>query len=93
VYVSNGYDPIAQYCETINLSDMQLLHPGFQLVEGIDIRFKIRHQPEFNTGKIGMADGKIIIRSSKPISGVAPGQFGVIYDAVEPICMGSGVIG
>ncbi len=93
VYVSNGYDPIAQYCETINLSDMQLLHPGFQLVEGMDIRFKIRHQPEFNTGKIDMANGKIIIRSSKPISGVAPGQFGVIYDAVEPICMGSGVIG
>jgi tRNA-5-taurinomethyluridine 2-sulfurtransferase len=93
VYVSNGYDPIAQYCETINLSDMQLLHPGFQLVEGMDIRFKIRHQPEFNTGKIDMADGKINIRSSKPISGVAPGQFGVIYDAVEPICLGSGVIG
>jgi tRNA (5-methylaminomethyl-2-thiouridylate)-methyltransferase len=93
VYVSNGYDPIAQYCETINLSDMQLLHPGFQLVEGMDIRFKIRHQPEFNTGKIDMADGKINIRSSKPVSGVAPGQFGVIYDAVEPICMGSGVIG
>lgn len=93
VYVSNGYDPIAQYAESIDLLDVQLLHPDFQLVEGMDVRFKIRHQPDFNLGKIGMVNGQLSIRSSRPVSGVAPGQFGVIYDAVEPICLGSGVIG
>jgi tRNA (5-methylaminomethyl-2-thiouridylate)-methyltransferase len=93
VYVSNGYDPIAQYAESIDLLDVQLLHPDFQLAEGMDVRFKIRHQPDFNLGKIGMVDKQLSIRSSRPISGVAPGQFGVIYDAVEPICLGSGVIG
>jgi tRNA (5-methylaminomethyl-2-thiouridylate)-methyltransferase len=93
VYVSNGYDPIAQYAESIDLLDVQLLHPNFQLAEGMDVRFKIRHQPDFNLGKIGMVDGQLSIRSARPISGVAPGQFGVIYDAVEPICLGSGVIG
>lgn len=93
VYVSNGYDPIAQYAESIDLLDVQLLHPDFQLAESMDIRFKIRHQPDFNLGKIGMVNGQLSILSSRPISGVAPGQFGVIYDAVEPICLGSGVIG
>ncbi|MDO8896929.1 MAG: tRNA 2-thiouridine(34) synthase MnmA [Bacteroidales bacterium] len=92
VYVSNGYDPIAQYREDIPLADIQLLHPEFVLEDSMEVRFKIRHQPEFNSGKVFVKDGNIIIRSSVPISGVAPGQFGVLYHASEPYCLGSGII-
>jgi tRNA U34 2-thiouridine synthase MnmA/TrmU len=32
------------------------------------------------------------ILASKPLSGIAPGQFAVIYDDNENICLGSGII-
>lgn len=92
IYVSNGYDPIAQYKTEIRLTDMQLLHPEFKLAEGMPIRFKIRHQPEFNSGQLAIESGNIVIQSSQAISGVAPGQFGVLYHAEQPYCLGSGVI-
>lgn len=93
VYVSNGYDPVSQYTGTIKLADMQLLHPEFKLQDGQDVRFKIRHQPEFNQGKIHLIDPQTIsIEAETPISGVAPGQFGVLYHPEHDYCMGSGVI-
>ncbi|HQO50401.1 MAG TPA: tRNA 2-thiouridine(34) synthase MnmA, partial [Bacteroidales bacterium] len=92
VYVSNGYDPVAQYHHQIPLTDLQLLHPDFQLEAGMPVRFKIRHQPEFNTGHLILENNKVLIQSDKAISGVAPGQFGVLYHAHEPYCLGSGII-
>ncbi len=32
------------------------------------------------------------IQSDKAISGVAPGQFGVLYHPENPYCLGSGII-
>lgn len=93
IYVSNGNDPIAQYRERIPLVDMQLLHPLFKLEHDMDIRFKIRHQPDFNNGKVKIEDNQVIIEITKPISGVAPGQFGVLYHYSQAYCLGSGVIG
>ncbi|MDR0969517.1 MAG: tRNA 2-thiouridine(34) synthase MnmA [Lentimicrobiaceae bacterium] len=93
IYVSNGYDPISQYTETIRLVDMQFLHPDFSLSEGQLIRFKIRHQPEFNHGVVKSLQGTTVeIRSDKTLSGVAPGQFGVLYFDQKPVCLGSGVL-
>jgi tRNA-specific 2-thiouridylase len=57
------------------------------------VAFKIRHQPEFNFGiMIRTGQGTYRIDSGKSIAGVAPGQFGVIYDVHHKICLGSGVI-
>ena len=92
IYVSNGYDPIAQYHHTIHLTDMQLLHPDFQLHEGMKVRFKIRHQPNFNHATISLNGENVLLNSAEAISGVAPGQFGVLYHAAENWCLGSGVI-
>jgi tRNA U34 2-thiouridine synthase MnmA/TrmU len=36
---------------------------------------------------------QIILKSEKPIAGIAAGQFGVIYDLEKKVCLGSGVIG
>lgn len=92
IYVSNGYDPIAQYDDEIWLEDLHILNPNEDYSDLSDIKFKIRHQPEFNTGKLIRDGNGIRIKSDKKISGIAPGQFAVIYDTEEKICIGSGII-
>mgnify|MGYP001767538041 CR=1 FL=1 len=117
IYVSNGYDPVAQHQNNIYLSDFLFINetPDRDYSIPQPVMFKIRHQPEFNEGVMvrqrssedGMQGGreslqgrqygrregeKYIIESVKSIAGVAPGQFGVVYDADKKICLGSGVI-
>ncbi len=94
VYVSNGYDPESTYRDEIRLQHFQFINarPDRDYSSRQPIQFKIRHQPEFTKGYL-VADGEYhIIESEKPVSGVAPGQFGVVYDPAAEICLGSGVI-
>ncbi|HEY6915166.1 MAG TPA: aminomethyltransferase beta-barrel domain-containing protein, partial [Paludibacter sp.] len=58
----------------------------------IDITFKIRHTPEFTPGKILKTPNGFHLVSDQKLQGIAPGQFGVIYDAESKICIGSGEI-
>ena len=92
IYVSNGYDPEAQYGNQIWLHDMHYLNPFSSQKAWNEIKFKIRHQPEFNAGKLVKDDSGLRIESDTPISGIAPGQFAVIYDWEERTCVGSAVI-
>ena len=55
-----------------------------------DITFKIRHTPEFAKGKIVKTPDGYNVVSDNKIQGIAPGQFGVIYDQNSKICIGSG---
>ena len=94
LYISNGHDPIAQYSDKILLSDFHFINkiniPDYSSPQRIN--FKIRHQPEFNSGTL-VKDGEVfVIQSDEAISGIAPGQFGVIYDEKKKICLGSGII-
>ncbi len=94
VYVSNGYDPIAQYKDTILLSAFQFINavPDRDYNSPQPVKFKIRHQPEFTDGQLYSENDKFIIKPAVPVSGVAPGQFGVIYNPEATICLGSGMI-
>jgi tRNA-specific 2-thiouridylase len=92
LFVSNGYDPSSQYTSEINLTELLPLHPDVPFTHNMPVRFKIRHQPEFNTGKLSLASGSPKIVADVPVSGVAPGQFGVLYHAEEQVCLGSGII-
>ena len=94
VYVSNGYDPVSTYKNEINLSHFQFINnkPDRDYSTPQPVQFKIRHQPEFTKGQLVAGDGFYMIKSAVPVSGVAPGQFGVIYDPRAEICLGSGVI-
>lgn len=94
VYVSNGYDPLTQYSDEIKLR-------GFHFISGnpwsgnsgqVPVSFKIRHTPDFTKGTITLQGDSIILKSEVPVSGVAAGQFGVIYDPDSHICYGSGEI-
>lgn len=98
VYVSNGYDPAAQHSNIIALDDFLFINdaPDRDYSSPRPVYFKIRHQPEFNEGMMvrrGQGVGeKFVITSIKSIAGVAPGQFGVVYDVEKKICLGSGII-
>jgi tRNA (5-methylaminomethyl-2-thiouridylate)-methyltransferase len=94
LYISNGYDPVAQYSDKVLLADFHFInaeHP-LDISSPKKVYFKIRHQPEFSSGMLSK-DGELsIVSADDPISGVAPGQFGVIYDEDKKRCLGSGVI-
>jgi len=95
VYVSNGYDPDAQYQKVISLGDFLFINenPDRDYSIAQPVHFKIRHQPEFNEGMmVTQGEGNYRIESVKSIAGVAPGQFGVVYTIDNRICLGSGVI-
>ena len=95
VYVSQGYDVETQYGKTVPLDDFNFIteNPWGDFTEPVDITFKIRHTPEFTKGKLfNEGNGSYRIESEDKIQGIAPGQYGVIYDTNHRICYGSGVI-
>ena len=92
IYVSKGYDPVAQHTDIIPLGDVMAMNPAISFTDGQRIRFKIRHTPEFNTGILKLTPKGADIISDNAISGVAAGQFGIIYHETEPVVLGSGII-
>ncbi len=95
VFVSNGYDPKTQYGKYIPLQDLHIISGtnNTQLYEEpTRVAFKIRHTPEFTYGTIQRQGDLYCIQSDELIQGIAPGQFGAIYDEKCEICVGSGVI-
>ncbi len=92
LYVSHGYDPETAYSQEFKIRDMHWLTRDMWS-EVQDITFKIRHTPEFQRGKMSpLSPSTFLIRSEKPIHGVAPGQFCVIYDEQHHRCFGSAEI-
>lgn len=94
LYVSKGYDPEAQYSNEVILEDFQFItkDPFNDHSNGNAVTFKIRHTPEFTRGRLWKEGERYRIESEKRIAGVAPGQFGVVYDFRKGKCYGSGVI-
>lgn len=95
IYVSNGYGCEKQYGRTVHLEEMHFIteNPWPENASGVEITFKNRHTPEFIPARIThLADGGYVVESSDKIQGIAPGQFGVIYDKEGKICYGSGII-
>ena len=92
VYVSNGYDPASQYGNEIWLNEIHFLNPNHDYSTLEKVKFKIRHQPEFNTGMLLRDEKSTRIISDTKISGIAPGQFAVLYDLEEKTCLGSAAI-
>ena len=104
IYVSRGYDPQTQYGNVLNLGAFSFIseNPWKEQFDDIiipekvidlgEIAFKNRHTPEFSTGKLQRIGDVFRIISDQKIQGIAPGQFGVIYDKEQELCLGSGII-
>ena len=58
----------------------------------IPVTFKIRHTPDFIGGKLLQDGDGYRIVSEEKLQGIAPGQFGVVYDEASRLCIGSGEI-
>jgi tRNA-specific 2-thiouridylase len=94
VYASKGFDVEAQYGNEFSMHDFHFIteNPWKNELAEADVTFKIRHTPDFTNGKIlKTSDGYRLI-STQRLQGIAPGQFGVVYDAESKICIGSGEI-
>lgn len=101
LYVSRGYDTEKQYGNIITLTEPHFItrNPWEGLpCDRVEITFKNRHSPDFIpatltrlTDSEGTAEG-YLVETKDPVQGIAPGQFGVIYDKDARICYGSGII-
>jgi len=94
IYASKGFEVDTQYGNEFTMRDFHFITENVwhNSQTEIDIRFKIRHTPEFSKGKIMKTPEGYHLISTQKLQGIAPGQFGVIYDANSKICIGSGEI-
>ena len=94
VWASKGFDADAQYGNEFTMRDFHFIteNPWAGDATEKDVTFKIRHSPEFTKGKILYTPDGYRMVSDEKLQGIAPGQFGVVYDAESKICIGSGEI-
>ncbi|RKX84726.1 MAG: tRNA 2-thiouridine(34) synthase MnmA, partial [Spirochaetes bacterium] len=94
LFISHGYDPIAQYGSEVKLGDFKFINEKADqdYTSPQRVKFKIRHSPEFLSGSMQIQNQHMMIMSDEKIAGIAPGQFGVVYNENESICLGAGVI-
>ncbi len=92
VWASKGFDTETQYGREFSMRDFHFITENPWENTEHDIAFKIRHTPDFSKGKIIKTPEGYRIFSSEKLQGIAPGQFGVVYDADAKYCIGSGEI-
>ncbi len=94
LYVSQGYDPDAAHGHEINLMGFRYLSENiWGDFTNMDVKFKIRHTPEFHQGHLSPTpDGLMHIESDEPIQGIAAGQYATIYDNNAHLVVASGMI-
>nr|WP_320058280.1 tRNA 2-thiouridine(34) synthase MnmA [uncultured Bacteroides sp.] len=94
IYVSRGYEVETQYGYQFRMHDFHFItdNPWEEQGEEHDVTFKIRHTPEFLKGRLTRVGDDYQLVSSEKLQGIAPGQFGVVYDKDAHICFGSGEI-
>ena len=93
IYASCGYDPQTQYGKVVNLAGFRFITENILVdFEQQEVSFKIRHTPDFTKGILTRFGDIYRIESKEKIQGIASGQFGVVYDMEEKLCLGSGMI-
>ncbi len=94
LYVSQGYDPAAAHGREIPLMGFRYLSaPIWGERPDTEVRFKIRHTPEFHPGRLHPTDdGLMRISSEEPIQGIAAGQYATIYDRDAHLVVATGMI-
>jgi tRNA (5-methylaminomethyl-2-thiouridylate)-methyltransferase len=94
VYASKGFNAEIQFGYEFTMRDFHFIteNPWENNSQETDVTFKIRHTPDFTFGKLLYSPNGVHLQSNQKLQGIAPGQFGVIYDAESQLCIGSGEI-
>lgn len=93
LYVAHGYDTALQYGNEFRIPDFHFITADpWESHTAVPVSFKIRHTDRFMQGILTRNENGYTVKSEAPIQGIAPGQFGVIYDEHAEICIGSGEI-
>ena len=94
LYVSQGYNPDAAHGRSMTLMGFHYLSADlWGDFDSVDVKFKIRHTPEFHQGHLRRQhDGLVRIDSDDPIQGIAAGQYATIYDNDARLVVASGMI-
>ena len=92
LYVSRGYNTEKQYGKQFRMADFHFITENPWKEEQTEICFKVRHTDRFMQGTICLTPHGLQVTSHQLIQGIAPGQFGVIYDQEAHRCIGSGEI-
>lgn len=94
IYVSHADNAKEQHGKSFVMQDFHFIskNPWDTVPTPIPITFKIRHAPEFIEGLLYKEGSTYMVESAEELQGIAPGQYGVIYDKNRDICIGSGEI-
>ena len=94
LYVSQGYDPDAAHGHKVTLMGFHYLSTDlWGDFDEIEVRFKIRHTPEFHPGRLRrLPNGLVEIESEDRIQGIASGQYATIYDKEAHLVVATGMI-
>ena len=94
LFVAHGWDTIEQYSDHFQTTPFHWLTANpFGEAATLPMTVKIRHTPDFCPATVThRADGSLDILTERPLQGVAPGQFAVLYDEQRHRCFGSAEI-
>ena len=98
LYVSQGYTPEAQYGKEIDLLGFHYLSSDlWGDFDSVDVKFKIRHTPEFAQGRLTRREDPVCgtiyhLSSETKIQGIAAGQYATVYDNAARLVVASGMI-
>ena len=95
LFVAHGYDPMEAYSDHFGCTAFHVLtlNPFTEPGRSYSVTVKIRHTPDFTPATVIRHDDNTLeFRTERPLQGVAPGQFVVVYDGDRHRCYGSGEI-
>lgn len=94
LYVSRGYYTRLQYGREFTLSAFHYIAADpWPERDAVRVAFKIRHTDHFADATLTrLENGDLHLVSDTDVQGIAPGQFGVVYDITRNVCIGSGEI-
>ena len=95
LFVAHGYEPAEAYADRFITADFHALtlNPFTEIGHPYPIMLKIRHTPDFMPATVTPHANDILeFHAERPLQGVAPGQFVVLYDEQHHRCYGSGEI-
>ncbi|KWW29844.1 MAG: tRNA-specific 2-thiouridylase [bacterium P3] len=97
LYVSQGYNPDAQYGNRVDLIDFHYLSADLWSERldrdgAVEVKFKIRHTPDFAQGRLIRTPEGYTLHSDIRLQGIAAGQYATVYDSDAHLVVASGQI-